>query len=105
MSGKQNHKIKTKHNCTLAAFFVLVIFAILDFFLTPEILFSAFAFLVILHFSSAQVPRDEKYKITKNGNAENKIASARKKFEIAKNTKTKNVLSTFSTISFSRHIV
>ena len=73
----------TKAEFRLKTFFVVMFFAILNF----EILFLVFSFFMNLHFSSAQVPRDEKYKFTKNENTENKIS----KFRIAKNITTKNV--------------
>ncbi len=55
-----------------------------------QILFLALkSFFMNSHFSSAQVPRDEKYKFAKtDSSTKNKIL----KFKIAKNIKTKNVL-------------
>ena len=92
MSGKQNSKMNT----TLKTFFVLMFFAILNFFLALKILFLAFSFFVILLFPSPQVPRDEKYKITKNENTKNKIFASYKKIKALKNNKTKNISSAFS---------
>ena len=64
-------------------FFVVMFFAILNF----EILFLVFSFLANLHFSSAQVPRDEKYKIAKIGKTENKIFRSQKKNQKQPNRK------------------
>ena len=76
--GKTKLQNSTKKKTTTKTFFVLVFFAISNFFLALEILFSAFPVFVILHFSSAWVPRDEKYKIAKTGNAEKKFSAAEK---------------------------
>ena len=72
-----------------------------------EILFLVFSFFVNLYFSSRGTCAEEKCKFVKNDfSTKNKIL----KFEIAKNIKTKNVLSVKGTnmtvfvILFSRHL-
>ena len=101
MSGKQNSKINT----TLKTFFVLMFFAIWNFFLPLKILFLAFLFFAILLFPIHATCGEGNSKTAKNENAKNKIFSGRKKIEIAKIIKTKNVLRTLFVILVSRHCI
>ena len=91
--GKTKSQNYNKHNFTLETFFVLVTFAILNFFLSLKILILAISFFAILLFPIHATCGEGNSKTTKNENAKNKILSARKKIKIAKNIKTKNVFS------------
>ena len=88
MSGKQkskNKKIRKSHSKHFLFWYFLRFrfFSGAENFVFGVSIFCNFAFFV------RGTCAEEKYKITKNGNAKNKIFSARKKFKIAKIPKQK----------------